>query len=216
MIVGLGYRAKSGKDTIANYLCHYHGFTRFAFADPLKESLKPVFGLTDEHCYGKLKEEPLPFWSEKFGHEVTPRWLFQYYGTEVMRAWQQKIWVWANENFVRQCETPVVFADVRFPNEASPIREWGGKVFEIQRPDLPPIEGGIDAHASETSMQSYKWDGQIVNDGDDWEPYLYRSAELALGLPNKAELWVDEGRPEIPAASSMIRQFMIDQYGVEC
>ncbi len=216
MLAGVGFLAHSGKDTVANYLCAYHGFVRFGFADPLKESLKPIFGLTDDHCYGSLKEAPLPFWTEKFGHEVTPRWLFQYYGTEVMRAWQPQIWVWANEQFVRECLASgenVVFSDVRFPNEAHSVHEWGGKVFEIVRPSLPEIKGGIDSHASEVTMQSYdKWDGQIINlVSSEWEYNLYRNAEKVLGLPMKALRWVNEGRPTIPAAPSRVRRFLSDQ-----
>ena len=50
MIIGLSGYAGSGKDTVASVLIEQHGFTRLAFADPIREFLlliNPI--LSDGH-----------------------------------------------------------------------------------------------------------------------------------------------------------------------
>jgi dephospho-CoA kinase len=39
MIIGISGYARSGKDTVANYLVEHHEFTRMAFADAMREAL---------------------------------------------------------------------------------------------------------------------------------------------------------------------------------
>ena len=39
MIIGLTGYARSGKDTVANYLVEHHGYTRVAFADAIRDAL---------------------------------------------------------------------------------------------------------------------------------------------------------------------------------
>ena len=55
-----------------------------------------------------------------------------------------------------------VITDVRFPDEAQAIKDWGGVLWRVDRPGLV----GGDGHASETAMDDYRgWDEVIVNDG---------------------------------------------------
>ena len=67
MIIGLGFKARSGKDTVADYLIENYGFKRLAFADALKEGCRHIFELNDEQLYGELKEVEDDYWG------VTPR-----------------------------------------------------------------------------------------------------------------------------------------------
>ena len=39
MIIGLSGYAQTGKDTIAEHLVEHYGFTRIAFADPIRQAL---------------------------------------------------------------------------------------------------------------------------------------------------------------------------------
>lgn len=63
-VIMLAGEARSGKDTSADILEKklkergYH-VTRTYFAKALKQSLKKVFNLTDEHVFGSLKETPM-------------------------------------------------------------------------------------------------------------------------------------------------------------
>lgn len=64
LVIMLAGEARSGKDTSADILekkLSDAGFwvTRTYFAKALKQSLKVVFNLTDEHVFGSLKETPM-------------------------------------------------------------------------------------------------------------------------------------------------------------
>ena len=61
-LIGLTGKARSGKDTVANYLFNQHGYTRIAFADPVKLAAQQVFGLTHEQTWVEgLKEVEIPY-----------------------------------------------------------------------------------------------------------------------------------------------------------
>ena len=53
----------------------------------------------------------------------------------------------------------VVFADVRFPNEANAIKELGGEVWRVERFNSGPANN----HASEHALDDYKFDHLIRN-----------------------------------------------------
>lgn len=54
--IGLAGSARHGKDTTAKYLVDNYGFQSFAFATPLKELAKRLFGFTDEQLYGNDRD----------------------------------------------------------------------------------------------------------------------------------------------------------------
>ena len=158
-LVGLGYRKRAGKDSVAKFMVEDHGFTTLAFAGPLKEAAKIIFGWTDEHVYGDLKEVVDPYWG------FSPRWALQHMGTEAMRKnIDDQIWVKATMRKVKpllDAGQKVVITDVRFPNEAQAIIDAGGELWRIDRPGLEPA-----THASETAMDGYEhWHQTVHNDG---------------------------------------------------
>lgn len=175
-IIGLGYQARSGKDSVGDYLAAYHGFKKTAFAESLKEACRVIFHLDDRHLHGELKEEMHPFWA------TTPRDILQRVGTEALRrGFDEDVWVKSAHLRVKQAPTTNwVLTDVRFPNEAEAIKSWGGQVFCIDRPERPDLIA-TNKHASEVSMDAYDgWDGVISNVGTLNE--LYAAAREAMGL----------------------------------
>ncbi len=162
-IVGLGFRAKSGKDATADALVREFGVVKMAFADPLKTCAKTIFGWTDAHVYGDLKEVVDPYWG------FTPRWALQKLGTEGVRDVIGKdTWVKsARRRIENTLSAPgvagVVFTDVRFPEEAALVKDLGGEVWHVYRASLGPL--ALDAHESEVAMLKYPWDRVIENDG---------------------------------------------------
>lgn len=177
-IIGLGYQARSGKDSVGDYLVQFHGFKKTAFAESLKEACRVIFHLDDRHLYGKLKEVIHPFW------QTTPRDILQRVGTEALRqGFDPDVWVKSAQLRVeRDSRANWVIVDVRFSNEADAIKSWGGKVFRIDRPVIPEEENiATKTHASETSMIDYdRWDGVISNAGTLTD--LYAAAREAMGL----------------------------------
>jgi len=159
VIIGLGFKARTGKDTIAEMLVEHHGFTRIAFADALKRGCMEMFGLTQEQCYGDTKEVLDEFWG------VTPRYILQKVGTECMREqYDSDIWVKSVQKKVTNGGNWVV-TDVRFPNEAAAVQRWGGYLVRVER-DGVGASGGIANHPSETSMINFKgWDYVVKNNG---------------------------------------------------
>jgi len=158
-IVGFGYKQGVGKDTAAELLCKQHTFINVKYADKLKELCASLFGWPRDMLEDPtFKETEDNFWS------ITPRLAMQLVGTDAMRNnLRNDIWVKSLELKIQQgrANTCFVITDVRFPNEADAIHEWGGKVFRIDRPDYT---GGV--HASETALDGYnKWDGVIDNFG---------------------------------------------------
>ena len=141
MIIGICGFIGSGKDTAANYLVGWHGFRRDSFAGALKDAVAAVFGWDRELLEGLTtearawREQVDPWWAERLGMpHLTPRWVLQYWGTEVCRTgFHDDIWIAALENRLRQRTGHTVISDVRFPNEIGAIRNAGGKIIWIKR-----------------------------------------------------------------------------------
>jgi len=172
MIVGLGFRARSGKDTVGEYLQKEYGFERIAFADALKRGCMEMFGLTYEQAYGNLKEVVDEYWS------TTPRYILQKVGTECMRnGYKKDIWIKSVDKRIReQPNSNWVVTDCRFPNEAAAIKSWDGLVVRVDRTQAG-ASGGITDHPSELAMEAYdKWDYVIKNNSDSLVD-LYNSVD---------------------------------------
>lgn len=164
-IIGLAGRKRSGKDTVGKHICAEYGFMVESFARPLKESIRVIYGWTSDHTDGELKEVTCPYW------QVTPRAVMQQLGTEIGRQLDRDLWRKSLERRlmnVMQHEDEnsipvgVVITDVRFPNEADGIRDLGGEVWRVVRPSLGQQ---TDFHPSETSLDRYRFDNEVVNDG---------------------------------------------------
>jgi len=76
MIIGIGGKKRSGKDTIADFLIKEYGFIKYGFAEPIKEIAKIIFGFDEEQLYGTKKEEIDEVW------KIKPRNFFQKFGTD--------------------------------------------------------------------------------------------------------------------------------------
>ncbi len=145
MIIGICGFIGSGKDTVADYLVNFHEFRRESFASTLKDAVSAVFGWDRTLLEGRTKEarewreQVDPWWAERLDMPtLTPRWVLQYWGTEVCRkAFHDDIWIASLENKLRNSKDHVVISDCRFPNEISSIRNAGGQIIWVQRGELP-------------------------------------------------------------------------------
>jgi hypothetical protein len=176
MIIGIGFTARSGKDTIASYLVERYDFQSRSFADPLKEACSAIFHLSREQLYGSLKEVVDPYWG------VTPRYILQKVGTECMRnVFDKDIWIKSARSYILQHpHYDYVFPDCRFLNEVTAIKEWGGKLVRVTRP-VCGAPGGIVGHASEMELCNFDgWDYTIHNDGTF--DSLYRKVDSLVEL----------------------------------
>lgn len=163
MLIGLSGYARTGKDTLADYLVEAHGFTKKSFADPMREALYRLDPQIE--CNGYLvslkQGVNLLGWEElkKASPDIRP--LLQRFGTEVGRGlWGQDFWVEQMNLDALQGNT--VIADVRFWNEADAIRRAGGVVWRITRPGVTATNN----HISEIELDSYAFDAHINNGSD--------------------------------------------------
>jgi hypothetical protein len=171
MIIGLVGFIGAGKGTVRDTLVREHGYHGFAFADALKDAVASIFlwprGLIegDSEASRAFREKIDPWWSEKFGYDVTPRLMLQKMGTEACRNnLSDNIWVSALEKRIQGYQD-VVISDVRFPNEIDFIRSVGGKIIRVKRGDDPSLEAQQKMHVSETAWNYVVPDAIIDNNG---------------------------------------------------
>jgi hypothetical protein len=164
MIIGLSGYAQSGKDTIADYLVKQHGFTKISFADPIRQAL---ILLDPKVTIADMQGVPLSTavaglgWENVKADSPDVRGLMQRMGTEVGRELFGKNF-WVNQAMAKAVEHPrVVFADVRFENEAKSILEASGAVWRVSKPGVYAANG----HISETSLDNYAFSKEIYNSG---------------------------------------------------
>ena len=145
MIIGVCGFINSGKDTIADYLVNIHQFRRESFANTLKDAVAQVFGWDRDMLEGRTRqsrewrERVDPWWAKRLDMPtLTPRWILQYWGTEVCRrAFHDDIWIAALENKLRNSQDDIVISDCRFPNEIKSIKAAGGIVVRVIRGSEP-------------------------------------------------------------------------------
>ena len=187
MIIGICGLIGSGKDTAADYLVNFHGYRRESFASSLKDAVASVFGWDRTMLEGRTsqsrawREQPDEWWSQRLGKEITPRWILQYWGTEVIRnGFNDDMWIASLENKIRTSQDNIVITDCRFPNEIKAIRAVGGRIIWIQRGPLPAwFDSAVRAnrgepvfvenlktlgvHPSETAWAGTAFDAEIDN-----------------------------------------------------
>lgn len=205
MIIGICGFIGSGKDTVADYLVNFHEFRRESFAATLKDAVAAVFGWDRVLLEGRTKEarewrESVDtWWAQRLDMPtLTPRWVLQYWGTEVCRkAFHDDIWIASLENKIRNSKDNVVISDCRFPNEIQSIKNAGGQIVWVQRGELPDwYDTAVSAnaghnwaiqelkmrkiHASETAWVGTQFD--TVLDNNNTIDALYQEAARLLSV----------------------------------
>lgn len=144
MILSITGLIGSGKDTVADYLVKNHKFTRLSFASTLKDAVSAIFcwdrtmleGLTKDARDEREKVDT--WWANRLGiPHLSPRWVLQYFGTDVCRkAFHEDIWNASLERVIsniHNAHRKIVISDTRYPNELDMIKRNGGKCFRITR-----------------------------------------------------------------------------------
>jgi hypothetical protein len=129
------------------------------------------------------REEQDVWWSERLGMNITPRWILQNWGTNVLRQhFHDDIWIASLENKLRSTKDSIVISDCRFPNEITGLKAQGAKVVWVQRGITPHWYSiaesanrgdnkarewlGLNGvHASEYSWAGTEFDSIIDNNG---------------------------------------------------
>ena len=168
-IIGIAGRARSGKDTIANFILTMQGGYRYSFADPIRNMLKAL-GIDLSHPYWlENKENIIPVLG------ASPRRLMQTLGTE----WGRKLinpdlWlIMATQHFAQQ-GPGMIIADIRFENEAKWVRNNGGIVIHVDRPNIQKVED----HVSEQGIEFNPLTDKLLPNNGSLERLYLRTQEI--------------------------------------
>ncbi len=148
-ILGIGYKARQGKDEAAKAIVKFCGrknlyAKQYAFADAIKIHCRIAYGMERKDAR-----------------------LLQMVGTDVYRNMVNSNF-WVNilkRTIVEQNPDVAVITDVRFKNECDMIRDLDGKLMKVsRRAEHGPwvCDQRDNEHSSETELDSfYNWDADI-------------------------------------------------------
>ncbi|MDQ2771619.1 MAG: hypothetical protein M3Y54_14100 [Bacteroidota bacterium] len=163
-LIGLSGRRGSGKDTVAQLIRQLQP-ERLWHIRSFGDSIKGV-------CAALSGEDVTPYYSQEGKAERVPAFgrtrgeLLQQVGS-ALRAWEPLVWVDAFFAGL-PADAFVLVPDVRFANEADPIRARGGLMLRIEGDPLHQRGDGTrdDDHPSETAMDDYAhFDATLPNTG---------------------------------------------------
>lgn len=157
-LIGVTGKAGSGKTTIANYIRDNYLYAQLNFADPIKQGLASMLGLTLEDLDKlKITNEPINDYLD-----INVRRLLQTLGTEWGRNTIDKdFWCYLMEEKIDNLiwklipTTNFVIGDVRFVNEVNWINNKGGTTILVKR-DNKITEKTTRNHQSEVEIESLR------------------------------------------------------------
>lgn len=177
VVIGITGKKHSGKDTFAARLVE-RGFTRVAFADPLKETLADLdpwvrieadeagllYGPGTVLAHNGPEFVRLTAILKAVGWDVAKQFrevrrLLQAHGVAMREHVDQWVWIEAAERRIEEIPGPVVITDVRFPNEAGYIARHGVTVRVVR-----PGQTNTDPHVSETALADAPTSFSVLND----------------------------------------------------
>ena len=173
--IGLAGKRGSGKDTVAAYLVERYGYTRVAFADRVRDAalaLDPYVAVDAEGQPVRLSHMvDVQGWNQAKQHEEVRR-VLQRIGDEAGRQ-IHGTYTWINHALekIKDIDGPIVFSDVRYPNEIDELRTLGFVIVQIYRPTKHQRQDLVDLHPSETDLRA-RCDEMIFNDGSIEELYV--------------------------------------------
>lgn len=136
----------SGKNTFSQYFVD-EGYQSCSFAESLKDSTAVIFGWERHLLEGdtlesrEFRETEDTYWTKRLdlGVSVTPRWVLQNYGTNILRRYfHDNIWLYSLENKILRSDwEKIIITDCRFSNEIALVRMNKGTVIEVQRGEQP-------------------------------------------------------------------------------
>lgn len=194
IVIGISGKARHGKDSIANVMVNKFGYTRISVADSLKTLVSQAFEIPlgyfyDDNLKDKDFDKPVVLTSqnivmlENLVQEITdkntdslydhigkelksPRVMLQYIGSDVCRKVDNNIWINSFKKALQSLpiDSAVVCADARYPEEREAIKEMGGWLFWVSRPNF---ETEVADHESERCYgDPDSYDVVFVNDKD--------------------------------------------------
>ena len=168
--IALSGKAGSGKDTVAAHLVAAHGYTRLAFADPLKEMALEIDPIIDDGNAGyrfhgaRLSEVVRAVgWDRAKSEYPEVRRILQHVG-QTIRAHDADFWVLLLLRRAAKLSRPIVVTDMRYRNEYTSLARGGMALIRVTRTGAG-LPGDAGKHESETALDGRYFDAHLDNDG---------------------------------------------------
>lgn len=180
MIIGVGGKKQSGKDTVAGYIASQYGYEKRAFAGPIKQALEVIFDWDSSVWETEEQKTRIdPRWG------ISPRQASQHMGTEwgqlslkeafpeFAKVSNRNLWVnRALHDYNRHMK--IVFSDMRFVHEARAIKERGGYLILVKGRN----DSDSDTHPSEMEVKEIQPD-LVISNVSSLE-FLYKQVEVCM------------------------------------
>lgn len=173
MVIGIGHRARNGKDTLASYLNALSPMETkiFSFASALKGYCRVMGWMT-------VKDGPL----------------LQFVGTDCFRRLVgSDVWVNVLLQEIEEsgCKVAII-PDMRFPNEMKMVQDSGGMTIRVRRVALDGTYYTDPSrpadHPSETALENANFDQTIEAKSGDLRSIFDAAVEIHRELADKGVL----------------------------
>lgn len=179
-VIAISGKKRAGKDQAAQYMMDYcEGLhcVKENFADPLKRECADATGIDITEFYDDRPERYWLKWlgigflfPQLMGPARKERWrrLLQYWGTDFRREMcGYDYWTNKYKERIKELEEEgvdlVVTTDLRFPNEVETVKQLGGALIRVERPNLSTANA---QHISEVALDDDPgWHLVIHNEG---------------------------------------------------
>lgn len=187
-----GYN-RCGKDTLAEHLSTHYGFIHMKISQPLKDSLKVLFNLTNEQLESNIKDEIDSQWG------VTPRDIMKFIGTDVFQFKINELLPHKGRNFwidlllnnikskYLNTNEKIVVSDLRFTHEYLAVRDFMNLYTGLVDIKLVKIVhvGATrlyqqDKHNSETEHLLFQYDIILENEKNKKDVFLNKAENVLI------------------------------------
>lgn len=171
MIVGLSGYARTGKDTVGQFLVEDHNFKRLSFADALRDlavETNPIVSKGNcPTCFLRLANVIRNIgWEKAKDRYPEVRQFLNGLGNGARDVIGEDVWARVVGQKIGEEPGDYVITDVRFPNEARMLADEAAFIVRIARPEYTAARGADGKpFYSEVALDDWEFDEYLINNG---------------------------------------------------
>jgi hypothetical protein len=166
LIILLTGWSESGKDTVADILVKNHGFTKYAFADPLKDLCSSLYGFP--RVMANTQEGKRTVWKVGYKNQTIREILLETAKLDRARFGDNIYAKEIRDSIQTDGKTKIVISDLRYFTELSTMKDFARQ--NVHQLEIWKVirEGQVESPVndpSEYGLTTLKPDATIQNDG---------------------------------------------------